>query len=272
MRLSRPHHTTATAVHRRMRGGSSAHLLSATDGHDYVVKVANNCQGRRVLANEWLASRIAHALELPAPPCAIVDVPAELTDSSNFRLMLNGRDVPACPGAAFGSRWAADGELADWIPESLLSCCRNLDEFPGVLAFDKWLCNCDGRQVVFSLSPATGHPVYIVDHGFCFNSGDWNFPDSPMRGVYSRNRVYDSICGWADFQPWLERIEKFPRDLLHAIADEVPTDWYGEPDAIHDLMDRLWARRAKVRDLIDDVRVSPRLPFNNWLKAKEVAA
>jgi hypothetical protein len=36
-------------------------MLTASDGHAYVVKVTNNPQSVRVLANEWLASSIGRA-------------------------------------------------------------------------------------------------------------------------------------------------------------------------------------------------------------------
>ncbi|MGH9520696.1 MAG: HipA family kinase [Terriglobales bacterium] len=52
---------------RPMRGGAQSHLMRASDGHFYVVKFLNNPQHPRVLANEWLGARLAHALGLPVP-------------------------------------------------------------------------------------------------------------------------------------------------------------------------------------------------------------
>ena len=48
----------------------------------------------------------------------------------------------------------------------------------------------------------------MIDQGFCFNAGEWNFPDTPLRGLYARNRVYEGVIGMESFAPWLERIEK----------------------------------------------------------------
>ena len=47
---------------RRMRGGSQAHLMRASDGHYFVVKFQNNPQHIRVLANEIFATRLAQWL------------------------------------------------------------------------------------------------------------------------------------------------------------------------------------------------------------------
>src|SRR5207248_149327 len=54
----------ATGHIRAMRGGAQSHMLTARDGHAYMVKFANNPQSVRVLANEWLASSIGRALGL----------------------------------------------------------------------------------------------------------------------------------------------------------------------------------------------------------------
>src|SRR5579871_584432 len=50
---------------RRMRGGSQAHLVRASDGAFYVVKFQNNPQSLRVLANEMFATQIGLWLGLP---------------------------------------------------------------------------------------------------------------------------------------------------------------------------------------------------------------
>src|SRR5947207_264740 len=73
---------TATGHIRAMRGGAQSHMLTASDGHAYVVKFTNNPQSVRVLANEWLGSSIGRALGLTIPEPAILYVPAELVESS----------------------------------------------------------------------------------------------------------------------------------------------------------------------------------------------
>ena len=51
---------TAAVQHvKRMRGGAQSHLMRCDDGHYYVVKFRNNPQHERVLANEFLATRLA---------------------------------------------------------------------------------------------------------------------------------------------------------------------------------------------------------------------
>ena len=59
---------------RRMRGGSQSHLMRASDGGFVVVKFQNNPQSVRVLANEFLATRIGLYLGLPMPEVAVIEV------------------------------------------------------------------------------------------------------------------------------------------------------------------------------------------------------
>lgn len=53
----------------------------------------------------------------------------------------------------------------------------------------------------------THYKALMIDQGFCFNAGEWNFPDAPLRGLYARHRVYESVSGIESFEPWLERLE-----------------------------------------------------------------
>lgn len=253
---------------RPMRGGSQAHMLADENGRYWVVKFLNNPQHPRVLANEWIASSLARAVGLTVPDFDIMDVPANMIESSGELIFRHGgKPVKPTPGPAFASRLPTDDPVIpvyDYLPEPALETIVNLAEFAGVLAVDKWLCQCDGRQVVFCKpAPRARTRAYFIDWGFVFNAGDWNFPDSPLRGVYSRNAAYATITGWDAFEPWLSRIERFPKSTLDGIMAAVPREW-ATPEELADLENAILNRRHKVRDLIESVRLSPRAPFENW--------
>lgn len=261
---------------RPMRGGSQAHMLADENGRYWVVKFLNNPQHPRVLANEWIASRLARAAGLTVPDFDIMDVPAELIESSGelvFRC--GGKPVKPTPGPAFASRLPTANPaipVYDYLPEPALENVVNLAEFAGVLAVDKWLCQCDGRQVVFCKpAPRARTRAYFIDWGFVFNAGDWNFPDSPLRGVYVRNIVYSGVTGWESFEPWLSRIEHFPPAKLGAIMASIPREWASEPELARLEADIL-ARRSWVRALIAAVRLTLRAPFPNWIEIPARAA
>ena len=244
-------------------------MLKASDGHAYVVKFANNPQSVRVLANEWLACSIGRALGLTIPQPAIVYVPATLVESSpSLVIRLSGATLKCSHGLAFGSRFISEGELFDCLPESAIAGIENLREFAGTFALDKWLCNCDGRQVVFSRRESQRNfQAHFIDFGYCFNAEEWSFPDTFRRGVYARKCAYDDVCGWQSFEPWLSRIESFDLLKLWEIAADLPPEWI-EPERFTHLVECIYARRTRVRELIAAVRQSPQNPFGAWTEEK----
>ncbi|HEX6465850.1 MAG TPA: HipA family kinase [Terriglobales bacterium] len=261
---------TAVQHVRRMRGGAQSHLMRASDGHFYVIKFQNNPQHLRVLANELFAGKLAEKIGLPVPASEVVEVSPWITENTpELGIALGGSSIQCLPGLQFGSRYVVDpleGQVFDYLPESMLDRVRNLHEFAGMLAFDKWTGNANGRQAVFwKRGRERKYAVTFIDQGYCFNAGEWTFPDSPLRGVYARNSVYSRINGWQSFEPWLSAIESFAPRTIWEYAETIPPEWYGgDADGLEALVEQLIARRALVRDLITAFRSSSRTPFPNW--------
>jgi hypothetical protein len=282
---------------RRMRGGAQSHLLRCEDDHYYIVKFQNNPQGVKILANELLGTRLAARLGLPVPAAAVVEVSeyfVKHTQELNIQL---ARSRTVCkPGPSFGSRYPghpASVVVYDFLPEEQLRAVQNISAFAGMLAFDKWTCNTNGRQAVFfkasgrsigaphqapsqpttfqapSHSEATSPGAYqalMIDQGFCFNAADWGFPDAPLRGIYIRERVYETVTGMESFDPWLGRIEQNVTEaMLEEAAGEIPPQWYNfESDSLYRMLEMLYRRRTRVRDLLDATRRCARNPFPYW--------
>ncbi len=257
---------------RRMRGGAQSHLMLGEDGNAWVVKFQNNPQHLRVLPNELLATRLAGAVGLTVPHCDVIEVSAWLIERTSELEMDVGQRRERCrPGLHFGSQLVGGllpGHVADYLPEEQLMEVRNLHEFAGALAFDKWSCNANGRQALFyRKGREKRYGATFIDQGFCFNAGEWRFVDAPLRGVYARNLVYRQINGWASFEPWLSRIEELEAPQVWEIAETIPPEWYeGDVDVLERLVERLMERRGQVRDLITAFRNSSRQPFPNWDK------
>lgn len=260
---------------RRMRGGAQSHLMRASDEHYYVVKFQNNPQHLRVLANELLATRLAEQIGLPVPVTEIIDVKAWVIENTpELHMEVSLHPVPCKAGLQFGARYVCDpaeAQVFDYLPESMLEKVKNKQAFAGMLAVDKWLGNANGRQAVFwKKSRERKYNVSFIDQGYCFNAGEWDFPDSALRGVYARNCVYKDVRGWNAFEPWLSRIEKLDPAIVRAIAGGIPPEWVGHDwQALEKLAEVIIARRNKVRDLIAAFRNSSRQPFPEWAKAEQ---
>ncbi len=255
---------------RRMRGGAQSHLMRCSDGNFYVVKFQNNAQHTRVLANDWLGTCLAALVGLSVPTPAIVGVdPWLIEHTPELRFELGGKQLMPSAGLCFGSRYVVpqdEGVVHDYLPEGSMAWVRNQEEFAGILALDKWTCNADGRQVAFWKRPRQRKlTASFIDQGYCFNAGEWTFPDAPLRGVFGRNDVYANVTGWESFEPWMSRIENFSESLLWPIAQQVPPEWYDhDSHELDRLLNALLLRRGKVRDLILGFKNSSRNPFPNW--------
>jgi len=276
--------------------------MRCDDGGYYIVKFQNNPQHLRILANEMLATRLAARMGLCVPQIEVVEVRPELIAySSELVIQLGLGRKPCASGKQFGSQFPghpARMAVHDFLPDEELVGARNFSDFLGVFVFDKWTCNTNGRQAIFFREPeesageipadrtrdtagsagptpalhaAAGpyrapYTAMMIDHGFCFNSGEWDLPDAPLRGLYARHRVYQDVRGMDSFEPWLDRLDKqMTEAVLGEEAGHIPPEWYADDwKALARLIERLHARRSRLGELILSARNSGRDPFPNW--------
>jgi hypothetical protein len=254
---------------RPLRGGAQAHLLRASNGNCYVTKFQNNPQHIRVLANEMLATNLGLALGLPMPQVVVIEVSDWLIEhTAELRIQLGGPTMPCRSGKQQGSLYVGSpGTTLDYLPQELLAGVNNVTDFPRVLVLDKWTCNADGRQAIFwhRTPRSRRYDATFIDQGYCFNAGEWTFPDYPLRGVFANNCVYEGVTGWDAFEPVLTRAEEMDADIIWRCAVDIPEEWYeGDRDGLHRLVEALHHRRSVIRCLISEFRESARNPFPNW--------
>ena len=277
-----------------MRGGAQAHLMRCSDDNYYVVKFQNNPQHRRVLVNEMLGTRLASRLGLPAAPVSVVEVPEELIRLTAELCFETPRTrVPCTPGQQFASRYPGDPRrvaLHDFLPDEKLCEVDNLHDFAGMLVFDKWTCNTNGRQTVFfetrrriaAFSPEStgtvgrgtgrrrGRPGGLSHGddrpGILLQRRGMEFSGSPLRGLYARNRVYEGVIGMDSFAPWLERLERqISERVLAELSEEIPPAWYEDDyDAMVRLLEQVYRRKQRVPELLLSAQKSNRVPFAYW--------
>ena len=255
---------------RAMRGGAQSHLMLGSDENLWVVKFQNNPQHTRVLANEYLATRLAAKVGLTVPASDVVEVTEWLiANTPELLIQLPGGRERCRAGLHFGSRFVGGlmpGQVVDTLPEAQLAEVKNLREFAGMLVMDKWTSNVNGRQAVFGKRPRERrYMATFIDQGYCFNAGEWKLIDRPLRGVFRNNLVYERVTGWESFEPWLGRVEQMEPGTIWSAAESIPPEWYGGDTAeLETLVEALMARRGRVRELIEGFRRSDRMPFPNW--------
>ncbi len=273
----------AVRLIRKLRGGAQAHLLECDDGGFYVVKFRNNPQHRRILVNEWIAGVFLRFLQISTPKNAIVNLSASFLEANpDVHLQLGSKRLAVEPGWHFGSAFPGDPArvaVYDFIPDLLLDKVVNVADFLGVLVFDKWAGNADSRQSIFHRArlrqwapgadeylTRTGFVTAMMDHGYVFDGPHWTFADSPLQGLYFRPVVYQKVRSFDDFQPWLDRVEHFPEEVVDDALKQIPPQWLnGDEPELESLLMRLMARRKRVRDLIRDSVRGRINPFPNWV-------
>ena len=216
-----------------------------------------------------LATRLGLVLGLPMPRVEVIEVSDWLIDHTpDLRIRLAGHDIPCQSGKQLGSLYVGDsGMTLDYLPQELLKRVRNLPDFARVLVLDKWTCNADGRQAIYSKpsSRSRRYEATFIDQGYCFNAGEWTFPDYPLRGVFATNGVYEGVSGWESFEPALTTAEEMSCDDIWRCVVDMPEEWYGsDREGLERLVETLSERRRMIRRLISLFRESTRKPFPNW--------
>lgn len=199
-------------------GGSGAKILGDTEGRQWLVKAPNNPQGKRILANEYVAvalgARIGAVMQ-PGNVCMVgEDVAATMTLPSG----------PAwAAGEAFGSAFA-DGTkpyLDTMAPE-----IRNRDELLGAISLDTWLSQHDSRQARVRDAIGGGYDVIPVDFGHCIGPANWLdlAARPPIISVHDPNRWSIGVSA-AAVTALADAISGVSDGELQDIADSIPASW-----------------------------------------------
>lgn len=262
---------------RRMRGASDSHLILASDTKPYVVKFMDNPQHKFVPANEWLASHLAVLLGLPVPHHAVVIVSDDFVRQSPGLTSGEGiSERPYAAGLQFGSEFVGGllpGRNIEFIVPGQVPLVSNRQDFFGILAFDRWTCNNDARQVVFVRSGRSKSlQAYFVDYGNCFGSSTWQLKQPEMQSLYRRRSVYSDVTGLASFEPWLAKLRTLSIDLLWQGFTYMPSAWYKEsPIHPEELVEALDKRRHVVPDLLTSLALAWPEDFPSWKVRRSIS-
>jgi hypothetical protein len=263
-----------------MRGGSCPYLVRCSDDRYYVIKARNNPQGKRILANELLASLLLRQLGVPTPEPAIVTLSSFLTRVTEDMVIRFSTHMERWKdGLVFGSQignfgWDQIPEIPmfDFLPTDILLSTSNLSCFLDALVFDLWSCHHDSRQAVFAKpSEANTYSAVIIDNGACFGGANWDLTCRPLRTLYHQRVVYDRVFGMSSFYPMIERMRSLINpELLLGFAAEIPPDWYDEDrHALRSLVEVLAKRLGQLESAIEALRGSKFNPFIYWHETTE---
>ena len=263
---------TAESFVAKLPGGSQAHLLADSGGARYVVKFVNNPQHRRVLINELVSTVMFQALGVPTPPIAVVELSSRFLQANPAVCISKRHESITVPvGMHFGSQYL--GRLGSEVfnsvpPRAAAGCLVNRRSFAAALVVDQWLCNTDGRQILFRRLPGTIQlEAVMIDHGAALGGYDWRLSESPWWGLYHNPEVYRGLRRFSDIEPWIEAITMLPERAFLDIVAAVPSEWladdYTEFSAV---LDRLWRRKSRLPEMLTSVFRSHASFFPDWIQ------
>ena len=249
----------------QVRGGSQARIMLADDGKKYVVKFMGNPQCTRVLANDYLACRLARMIGLSVPEPVIILVDEKTILEQQITFTLAGRAVAARPGLQFGSALVTGAGLGlaardnAWAGQKLEGICR-----PARLRQMDRQCRWPSGRIPQGACASGNTPQRSSTLDIASMRASGVSPTlrcgectGSMMSMSGSNRGTTLLHG-------CRGSNDSPRGNCSGIADEIPCEWYGERAELQCLLDCLLERRSIVRQLIEGFRTSSRNPFPNW--------
>jgi hypothetical protein len=219
----------AVATHyvRKMPGSSQPILAEASDGHQYVVKFANNLIGPNLLFNESMGSELYRVFSLPVPRWE----PILLTDSFIDRhpgLWMespNGRLRPT-PGLCFGSRFLGEREkpIFEILPDVKFKRIRNRMSFWLAWVIDVCAEHVDNRQAIFFEYFEGWLEAVFFDHGHLFGGPKADTKKGCFASRYLDSRIYPRISS-EELLHIKEVLQALDADMLWKRAEAIPREW-----------------------------------------------
>jgi len=237
---------------KKMKGGSQSHLFECDDGRFYVVKFND---GTKNVTNEFVGSEVAHALQLPAPRHALVEIDQQLIENNPD---LKQRNILAGihHGTVFEEK-ALDLEARNLEPTTIK--IENSTDIPGVIAFDNLMVNTDrnntGNNLFLQSSSAASYTYMMCDYNCIFSGNSWNA--QTLASIVSNTNLMaihpalaNAITGVGQFESAFTRIEQLQISTTQTIINSIPSTWTISFDERIALVNFVEARKSKVREII----------------------
>jgi len=212
---------------RHLRGGSQPILARASDGHQYVVKFANNLQGRNLAFNEAVGSRLYEICHLSVPDWRPLLVSDRFLDENQpcWIQTQNGQLRPES-GLCFGSRYLGEEgiRLFEILPGSSFRRVQNLQDFWLAWMIDICAGHTDNRQAIFKQQDDGQLSAVFMDHGSMFFGPNGNQRPHLRASAYLDMRIYEEISVHARMN--LARIaQNLNVGRIWREIEALPQDW-----------------------------------------------
>lgn len=219
--------------------GRTAPILSSCrcefddEPHDFVVKLIGNNENREGSAvRELICSLLAHVLNLPTPPAAMIHISKEFI---KFSHNTQRAGIKESVGINFGSGFYR-GDYREGSAQSTIKS-ENLYTAAAIFAFDLMVQNMDRRKSKPNLLQKDDY--VMIDHELCFSNINENLIGGPPPiacwelerndRLITDHFFYGNLKGSDGL---LEHLKSFCRlvkliseDTIDTIFSRIPPDW-----------------------------------------------
>jgi hypothetical protein len=226
-------------------GGSQPKILEGEDGTFWLVKVKNNPQGMRTLANELVGATLARRIGATVPEPAICELPADLAVGLTFA---DGRTWES--GLVYGSALLE----SSWEPTpEILRRAANPAALQAVVAADTWLGLFDSRQARAVADGHGGFTIWAVDFGYTVGAPNWSVQELTVRGDPADLHdpsAWISLAPPGTGPPLALTVQSVSNLELRELAYAMPSEWLVLPTEAESLAAYLIRRRPIVAALL----------------------
>ena len=247
--------------------------MLAEDGNKFVTKFQGNPQHNRVLANEYLACRLARMIGLSVPEPVIIDVDEQTIREQQITFTLAGRAVRHILARSSALAMVTADLVFDFLPRTMLGRVRNIPEIRAEcsLLTSGPVMPMDGKPYFTRVARQRKYRHCLLDRlRILLQRWRMDFPrfSAPLRGHVCAERTSmptHRIHGTTLLPGSNVSSRLLCRASCSSIADEIPCEWYGERSELECLSAApCWSGAALLRQLIEDFRLCSRSPFPSW--------
>lgn len=215
-----PRLTCARYVVPLREGGSLPAVVDTVEDGQYVVKLRGAGQGERALIAEAIVAGLAHAVGLPAPDAAILELGEgfgkgepnpEIQDVLRWSVGLN-----------FGLRWLPGALPFDPAVEGDVSPELAAE----IVWFDAWLTNIDRTPRNPNLLVWQGQ-LWMIDHGAAlYIHHSWVGWEDRVQSAFPQIKDHILLPLSGDLRAADERMRpRLTPAVLRSVVDSVPDEW-----------------------------------------------
>jgi hypothetical protein len=247
-----------TGFRRQVGGSTQSSLVTASDGHAYILKFNNHLHGKHTLFHEALGSELAQLLGLPVPCWQPLLVSNDFLDAHPEMWFASpeGRLRPGA-GLHFGSRLVcapAGGSVYELIPSRWFPRIANAEDFFGMLLLDLWTNNQDRRQALFLRTErSSALRALFIDHGQMFGGTAGSFRHRAKRARFLDERIYDQPLSELALNRWANRILGIDEAALRYLVTVSPAEWT-TPEHARSVVKMMLDRRSLIMQDSNQIR------------------